>query len=229
MKGKILLVEDETAVREAIALSLSQAGFDHISAGDTYEAEAALGRETPDLILLDWQLPGRSGVEFARDLRGDPGTRDIPIIMLTARGNEDDKVRSLGLGADDHITKPFAPRELVARIEAVLRRSRPEVAKTVMTVGDLTLDTAAHRAEAGGKTLDLAPTEFRLLRVFMSHPDRVYSRSQLLDMVWRENLDVGERTVDMHVSNLRRSLETCGLGRMIQTVRGVGYRMSEAA
>jgi len=229
MQGKILLVDDELAVREAIALTLTQAGFNYVAACDTYEAEAELGRDTPDLILLDWQLPGRSGVEFARDLRSDPSTRDIPIIMLTARGNEDDKVHSLGLGADDHITKPFAPRELVARIEAVLRRSRPEVAKTVMTVGEVTLDTAAYRAEVGGKALELAPTEFRLLRVLMSHPDRVYSRSQLLDMVWRENLDVGERTVDMHVSNLRKALETCGLGCMIQTVRGVGYRMSEAA
>ncbi len=229
MQGRILLVDDEPAVREAIALTLSQAGFSYVAAGDAHEAEAELGRETPDLILLDWQLPGRSGVEFARELRSDRSTRDIPIIMLTARGGEDDKVRSLGLGADDHITKPFAPRELVARIEAVLRRSRPDVAKAVMKIGELTLDPSAYRAEAGGKVLELAPTEFRLLRVLMSHPDRVYSRSQLLDMVWRDNLDVGERTVDMHVSNLRKALETRGLGRLIQTVRGVGYRMSEAA
>ncbi len=227
MRGKILLVDDEPAVREMIALTLSRAGFQHVAAGDTDEAEAELGRETPDLILLDWQLPGRSGVEFARELRDDRATRDIPIIMLTARGGEDDKVESLGQGADDHITKPFAPRELVARIEAVLRRSRRDATQSVLTVGDLTLDPGAHRVMAGDTALNLAPTEYRLLKVFMSHPDRVYSRSHLLDLVWRENLDVGERTVDMHVSNLRKALEACELGHLIQTVRGVGYRLSE--
>lgn len=209
-------------------MALSKAGFAPVSAGDTDEAEAELARETPDLILLDWQLPGRSGVEFARDLRSDRNTRDIPIIMLTARGGEDDKVKALNLGADDHITKPFAPRELVARIEAVLRRSRPDMTHTIMKVGALALNPGAYRAYAGDTPVDLAPTEFRLLRVFMSHPDRVYSRGQLLDLVWRDNLDVGERTVDMHVSNLRKALEPHGMDRWIQTVRGIGYRLSES-
>jgi len=227
MQGRILLVDDEPAMREMIALALSKAGFASVSAGDTDEAEAELGRETPDLILLDWQLPGRSGVEFARDLRSDRNTRDIPIIMLTARGGEDDKVKALNLGADDHITKPFAPRELVARIEAVLRRSRPDMTHTILKVGGLALNPGAYRAYAGDRPVDLAPTEFRLLRVFMSHPDRVYSRGQLLDLVWRDNLDVGERTVDMHVSNLRKALEPYGMDRWIQTVRGIGYRLSE--
>lgn len=229
MQGRILVVDDEPAVREMISMTLNLAGFDLIEAADTVEAEGELLREMPDLILLDWQLPGRSGVEFARELRGQSDTRAIPIIMLTARGAEDDKVRCLNVGADDHITKPFAPRELIARIEAVLRRCRPHLARDTLEIGALVLDPAAHRVCAAGEALDLAPTEYRLLKVFMSHPERVYSRAQLLDLVWRDNLEVGERTVDMHVSNLRKALEPHEMGSMIQTVRGTGYRFSEAA
>ena len=226
MSGKILLVDDEPAIRKMIGFALSQAGFAYAEAGDTNRAEAELLREMPDLILLDWMLPGQSGIDFARRLRRDEHTRDIPIIMVTARGEQEDKVRALKLAADDYITKPFAPEELVARIEAVLRRARPEATDALVKVGGLILDPKSHRVFATDQVLDVGLTEFRLLHVFMTHPDRVYSRGQLLDMVWGRNLHVGERTVDMHVSNLRKALEPFGHDSMIQTVRGIGYRFS---
>ena len=226
MSGKILLVDDESSIREMIGFNLVQAGFSFAEAADSNQAEAEILREMPDLILLDWMLPGQSGIEFARHLRRDEGTRDIPIIMLTARGEQEEKVRALKLVADDYITKPFDPGELVARIEAVLRRARPEATDALVQVGALILDPKSHRVFATDQVLELGPTEFRLLHVFMTHPERVYSRAQLLDLVWGRNLHVGERTVDMHVSNLRKALEPYGHDEMIQTVRGIGYRFS---
>ena len=226
MSGKILLVDDESSIREMIGFNLMQAGFAFAEAADSNQAEAEILREMPDLILLDWMLPGQSGIEFARHLRRDEGTRDIPIIMLTARGEQEEKVRALKLVADDYITKPFDPGELVARIEAVLRRARPEATDALVQVGGLILDPKSHRVFATDQVLEVGPTEFRLLHVFMTHPERVYSRAQLLDLVWGRNLHVGERTVDMHVSNLRKALEPYGHDEMIQTVRGIGYRFS---
>jgi two-component system phosphate regulon response regulator PhoB len=225
MARKILVVDDEAPIREMIGFVLSGAGFDYVEAGNADSAEEILLREQPDLILLDWMMPGRSGIDFARQLRRDESTRAIPVIMLTARGEEDDKVRGLNTGADDYITKPFAGSELVARIEAVLRRVRPDASEEPLRVGDLVLDPASHRVFAREEALTLGPTEFRLLQVFMSRPDRAYTRSQLLDLVWGYNLNVGERTVDMHVSNLRKALDTHDLGHMVQTVRGIGYRL----
>ncbi len=226
MAGKILVVDDEPAIREMIGFALSRAGFSYIEAADAAQAEATIDREIPDLILLDWMLPGQSGIEFVKQLRSDPLTRPVPVIMLTARGEEEDKVRGLKDGADDYVTKPFAPKELVARIEAVLRRIKPEATNEAVQVSGLLLDPLSHRVTADERDLDLAPTEFRLLHVLMTHPERVYSRDQLLDLVWGSNIHVGPRTVDMHVSNLRKSLEASGHHRLIQTVHGSGYRFS---
>ncbi len=226
MAGKILGVDDEPAIREMIGFALSRAGFSYIEAADAAQAEATIDREIPDLILLDWMLPGQSGIEFVKQLRSDPLTRPVPVIMLTARGEEEDKVRGLKDGADDYVTKPFAPKELVARIEAVLRRIKPEATNEAVQVSGLLLDPVSHRVTADERDLDLAPTEFRLLHVLMTHPERVYSRDQLLDLVWGSNIHVGPRTVDMHVSNLRKALEASGHHRLIQTVHGSGYRFS---
>ena len=226
MVGKILVVDDEPAIREMIGFALSRSGFSYVEAADTAEAEAAILREIPDLVLLDWMLPGQSGIEFVKQLRSDPLTRPVPVIMLTARGEEEDKVRGLKDGADDYVTKPFAPKELVARIEAVLRRIKPEATNEAVQVSGLLLDPLSHRVTADERDLDLAPTEFRLLHVLMTHPERVYSRDQLLDLVWGSNIHVGPRTVDMHVSNLRKALEASGHHRLIQTVHGSGYRFS---
>ncbi len=225
MAGKILIVDDETPIREMIGFVLSGAGFDYLEASSADRAEELLHDERPDLILLDWMMPGRTGIDLARQLRRDDSTRTIPIIMLTARGEEDDKVRGLSTGADDYITKPFAGNELVARIKAVLRRTQPDASEESLRVGDLVLDPVSHRVFAREQTLELGPTEYRLLQVLMSRPDRAYTRAQLLDLVWGYNLHVGERTVDMHVSNLRKALDTHDLGDMVQTVRGVGYRL----
>ena len=226
MNSKILLVDDEPSIREMIGFTLLKAGFSYAEAADSNQAEAEILREIPDLILLDWMLPGQSGIEFARQLRRVESTREIPIIMLTARDEQEDKVRALRLVADDYVTKPFDPGELVARIEAVLRRAHPEATDALVQVGGLILDPKSHRVFATDQVLELGRTEFRLLHVFMTHPERVYSRAQLLDLVWGRNLHVGERTVDMHVSNLRKALEPYGHDHMIQTVRGIGYRFS---
>ena len=226
MAGKILVVDDEPTIREMIRFALTRAGYVCAEAGDTSEAEAKIHQAFPDLILLDWMLPGMPGVDFVKLLKSDASTRDIPIIMLTARGEEDDKVRGLNHGADDYITKPFSPKELMARIEAVLRRVKPEATDAVVTVNGLVLDPLSHRVTADGRELDLGPTEFRLLHLLMTHPERVYSRDQLLDLVWGQNIHVGARTVDMHVSNLRKALEASGHHRLIQTVRSSGYRLS---
>ncbi len=226
MAGTVLVVDDEPAIREMIGFTLSQAGFSCLDAGDAHEAEAKVLREPPDLIVLDWMLPGQSGIDFARRLKRDEATRSIPFIMVTARGEEEDKVRGLNIGADDYVTKPFAPRELVARVEAVLRRTRTDAVDDIVQAGGLILDPKSHRVFITGEAVKLALIEFRLLHVLMSQTGRVYSRAQLLDLVWGRNVHVGDRTVDMHVSNLRKALEPHGYGKMIQTVRGVGYRFS---
>lgn len=223
---KILLVEDEAAIREMTAMALERAGFAVVEAEDAHQAERVLSDGLPDLILLDWMLPGSSGIELARRFRRDEYTREVPIIMLTARSEEDDRIRGLDSGADDYVTKPFSPRELIARIKAVIRRTSPEQAEGVLEVKGLVLDTHSHRVSAHGNVLEMGPTEFRLLQFFMAHPERVYSRTQLLDMVWSRGSFVEERTVDVHIRRLRKALENDGFDGFIQTVRGAGYRFS---
>ncbi|MCG5514625.1 MULTISPECIES: phosphate regulon transcriptional regulator PhoB [unclassified Ectothiorhodospira] len=223
----ILVVEDEPAIREMVGFALTRAGFQMDEAGDAHEAHARLAERVPDLIVVDWMLPGASGIDLARRLKREDYTREVPIIMLTARGEEDDKVGALDAGIDDYITKPFSPRELVARIKAVLRRSLPEEQAKPLSVDGLTLDPASHRVMANDKPLEIGPTEFRLLHFFMTHPERVYSRSQLLDRVWGRNTYVEERTVDVHILRLRKALSPHGCDRYVQTVRGAGYRFSQ--
>jgi two-component system, OmpR family, phosphate regulon response regulator PhoB len=226
MAANILLVEDEPAIQELLAFNVTQCGFRATRAHDAAEALAHINDELPDMILLDWMLPGSSGVELARRLRADQRTRNVPIIMLTARTDERDKVLGLESGADDYITKPFSPRELMARIRAVLRRRAPQMSDETVSAGGLKLSPATHRINANGTMLDLGPTEFRLLHFFMTHPERVYSRSQLLDQVWGDHVFVEERTVDVHIRRLRQALEPSGHDNLIQTVRGSGYRFS---
>jgi len=222
----ILVVEDEDAIREMLMMVLEQAGFMPIAAADAEEAQKVLDDNLPDLILLDWMLPGISGVEWARRLKKEPIYRDIPIILLTARGEEEDKVRGLEIGADDYVSKPFSPKELVARIRAVLRRSGKIQGQAQITVGDLMLDTEQHRLSIGDKQLEVSPTEFRLMHFFMTHPDKVYSRTQLLDQVWGRSVYIEERTIDVHIRRLRKILEEYGREDLVQTVRGFGYRFS---
>jgi two-component system phosphate regulon response regulator PhoB len=226
MPANILLVEDEPAIQELIAVNLKRAGHSVLRANDAESGQRLLGEALPDLVLLDWMLPGMSGIEFARRLRADERTREIPIIMLTARGEEQDKISGLETGADDYITKPFSPRELVARIKAVLRRRAPQVTEDAVELGGLRLDPVTHRITAGENVISLGPTEFRLLHFFMTHAERVHSRTQLLDQVWGDHVFVEERTVDVHVRRLRAALESGGHDRLIQTVRGSGYRFS---
>jgi len=222
----ILVVEDEPAVREMLRFVLEQDGFTVHETEDAETARERINAQAPDLLLLDWMLPGASGVELARGLKRDPLTREIPIIMLTARGEEDDKVRGLESGADDYVTKPFSTRELLARIRTVLRRAAPHAGEEVVRVDILTLDPGSHRVSAGDAAVELGPTEFRLLHFFMTHPERVYSRSQLLDRVWGTNVYIEERTVDVHIRRLRKALEPTGCDALLQTVRGAGYRLS---
>lgn len=227
MAGKnILIVEDEAAIREMVRFALGKSGFNFIEASDADEAQALMADQLPDLILLDWMLPGISGIELARRLKRDDYTRGVPIIMLTARSEEDDRVGGLEAGADDYVTKPFSPRELVARIKAVLRRAQPEGEGEILSTEGLQLDTISHRVTVEGNTIDMGPTEFRLLRHFMSHAERVFSRGQLLDAVWGRNSFVEERTVDVHILRLRKVLGQYGRDNLIQTVRGAGYRFS---
>ncbi len=226
MPATILLVEDEPAIQELIAANLMRAGHHVVRAGDAETAQRIVRDALPDLILLDWMLPGMSGVEFAKRLRAEERTRSIPLIMLTARGEETDKVLGLESGADDYITKPFSPRELVARIKAVLRRRAPETTEDAVDLGGLRLDPATHRLAAGGNPITLGPTEFRLLHFLMTHPERVHSRAQLLDQVWGDHVFVEERTVDVHIRRLRCALEPTGHDSLVQTVRGSGYRFS---
>lgn len=229
MTAKILIVEDEAAIQELIIYNLQQAGYETVSAENAEKAMAIINNALPDLILLDWMLPGMSGIEFARILRRGERTRLIPIIMLTARTQETDKVAGLEIGADDYITKPFSPRELVARINAVLRRLVPEASDEVVEIDELRLDPINHRVTAGNKEIELGPTEYRLLHFMMTHTERVYSRSQLLDRVWGDHVFVEERTVDVHIRRLRKALQLAGRDDWIQTVRGAGYRFSAAA
>ncbi len=226
MTAKIPLVEDEPAIQELLAFNIRQCGFSPIQAVDAAAALAHVSRELPDLILLDWMLPGIGGIELAKRWRADQRTRNVPIIMLTARTDERDKIHGLESGADDYITKPFSPRELMARIRAVLRRRAPEMSDESVSARGLSLSPATHRVNAKGNTVDLGPTEFRLLHFFMTHAERVYSRSQLLDQVWGDHVFVEERTVDVHIRRLRQALEPSGCDVMIQTVRGSGYRFS---
>jgi len=227
MSGKsILIIEDEAAIREMVNFTLSKAGFDLREASDAAEAEALMAEQLPDLILLDWMLPGMSGIELARRLKRDEYSRQVPIIMLTARSEEDDRVGGLEAGADDYVTKPFSPRELVARIKAVLRRAQPEGEGETLEADGVLLDAASHRVSVEGNSLDLGPTEYRLLKHFMSHAERVFSRGQLLDAVWGRNSFVEERTVDVHILRLRKVLGQHGRDRLVQTVRGAGYRFS---
>jgi two-component system phosphate regulon response regulator PhoB len=223
--NKILIVEDETAIREMIVFHLSRAGYETLEAADCRAARRLLADERPDLALIDWMLPDMSGLELTRMLKRDEENGDLAIIMLTARADEYDKVAGLDSGADDYITKPFSPRELVARIQAVMRRAGADGDETVSS-GVLSLDTAGHRVSANDSEIRLGPTEYRLLKFLMTHPDRVYSRSQLLDRVWGANVYVEERTVDVHVRRLRKALAAEAADDYIQTVRGAGYRFS---
>lgn len=227
MGKKILIIEDEPAIREMIEFALSHAGFDAYEAADAAQAKITLANRFPDLVLLDWMLPDMSGIELARHLKKDDLTKQLPIIMLTARGEEADKIRGLEVGADDYVTKPFSPRELIARIKAVLRRVSPQPGDEVLDIEGLQLDSASHRVLADGEPLDMGPTEYRLLQFFMTHPERVYSRNQLLDRVWGGNVYVEERTIDVHIRRLRKALSLKGHDRLIQTVRGAGYRFSK--
>ena len=228
MTATILVVEDEPAIQELIRMNLEHAGYRAVSATDAAQAGECVRDELPDLVLLDWMLPGMSGIEFARRLRADRRTQGVPIIMLTARADEQDKLAGLEVGADDYITKPFSPRELNARIKAVLRRRAPQVTDDAVEAGGLRLDPVSHRVTGNGQALVLGPTEFRLLHFLMTHPERVYSRAQLLDQVWGDHVFVEERTVDVHIRRLRMALETTGHDRFVDTVRGAGYRFSAA-
>jgi two-component system phosphate regulon response regulator PhoB len=223
--NKILIVEDEAPIREMIAFHLSRAGFETLEAPDCRTARELLVDEQPDLALIDWMLPDMSGLELTRVLKRNKENEDLAIIMLTARADEYDKVAGLEGGADDYVTKPFSPRELIARIHAVLRRSS-SADDEVILAGLLELDPAGHRVTANGNEVKLGPTEYRLLKFLISHPDRVYSRTQLLDRVWGANVYVEERTVDVHVRRLRKALAAENADRYIQTVRGAGYRFS---
>ena len=223
---QILVVEDERPIREMVAFGLRRAGFEVVEAEDTRDARARIADRRPDLVLVDWMLPDMSGLELTRALKKDKDTRDVPVIILTARAEEQDKVNGLEGGADDYITKPFSSRELLARINAVLRRSASAAPGELVSAGVLSLDTAGHRITVGEATVPVGPTEYRLLSFFMTHPERVYSRSQLLDRVWGGNVYVEERTVDVHIRRLRKALEGFDCDGLIQTVRGAGYRFS---
>lgn len=226
MEQRVLVVEDEPAIRDMIAFALKRASLVPMLAEDARKAQHLIAERLPDLILLDWMLPGTSGLELARRLRREDLTREIPIIMLTARGEEDDRVIGLDAGVDDYVVKPFSTRELIARIRAVLRRTQPHGEGQTVSLGGLTLDTLSHRVFAGDRPVQLGPTEYRLLAFFMTHPERVYTRGQLLDNVWGSGVYVEERTVDVHIRRLRKCLEPFGLEAYVQTVRGAGYRFS---
>ena len=226
MKANILIVEDESPILELLALNISQAGYNPLRAISAEHAEKLINEALPDIILLDWMLPGMSGIDFAKKLRSNALTKTIPIIMLTARSDELDKVKGLEIGADDYITKPFSPRELNARIKAVLRRKAPELTEDILKINGLELNPVSHRVTGNNKPLEMGPTEFRLLHFFMSNPERVYSRSQLLDKVWGSQIFIEDRTVDVHIRRLRNILTQSQHESLIQTVRGSGYRLS---
>jgi two-component system phosphate regulon response regulator PhoB len=221
----VLVVEDEPAIRELIRVNLEAAGYAVTEAADAESAATLIRSVHPDLVLLDWMLPGQSGLAFAKSLRAEPMSRELPVIMLTARSDEADRVAGLEAWVDDYVTKPFSPRELLARIKGLLRRSGTQPGDEVLRVGALTLDPVAHRVTADGTAVTVGPTEFRLLRYLMARAERVHSRSQLLDHVWGDSVYIEERTVDVHIRRLRVALEPFGLDTMIETVRGSGYRM----
>lgn len=231
MASSILIVEDEPSIAELIAVNLSHAGFLPVRAFQTEQASQLMKEVLPDLVILDWMLPGKSGVQFAKELRSNERTKDIPIILLTARSEEMDKIAGLEAGADDYVTKPFSPKELVARVRAVLRRRSPQLADEVVQINNLRLDPVSHRVMATNGidevSLDLGPTEFRLLHFFMTHPERVHSRGQLLDKVWGDHVFVEERTVDVHIKRLRAALSPSNCQNLIETVRGSGYRLTK--
>lgn len=226
MAANILLVEDEPGIQALLKLNLGLAGHQVTAVDDAEAALQTLNIMLPDVILLDWMLPGMSGIDLCRRLRADKRYQPVPIIMLTARGEEHDKVAALDTGADDYMTKPFSPRELVSRIRAVLRRRAPQMTDEIVEIAGLKLDPASHRVTGNGQALDLGPTEFRLLHFFMTHPERVYSRAQLLDQVWGDDVFVEDRTVDVHIRRLRVVLEVSTHNNLVQTVRGAGYRFS---
>jgi two-component system phosphate regulon response regulator PhoB len=227
MAGKrILVVEDERAIREMIAFGLRRAGFEVDEAEDSRSARACLADRRPDLLLVDWMLPDSSGLELTRSLKRDRELRELPIIMLTARAEEQDKVAGLDGGADDYITKPFSPRELHARVNALLRRAAGNEAEETLTLGVVQMNCASHRVSGAGQDLELGPTEYKLLEFFLRNPERVYSREQLLDRVWGGNVYVEERTIDVHIRRLRKCLEVASASSYVQTVRGAGYRIS---
>jgi len=226
MSATVLVVEDEPAIQELISYNLQQAGHQAMRAGTAEDALNIMRHALPDLVLVDWMLPGLSGIELAKRIKSDKRTKTVPIIMLTARAAEEDKLSGLETGADDYITKPFSPRELNARVKAVLRRRAPQMTDDVVAIEGLRLDPASHRITGDGQPVDLGPTEFRLLHFLMTHTERVHSRTQLLDQVWSDHVFVEERTVDVHIRRLRKALEPTGHDRLIQTVRGSGYRFS---
>ena len=226
MAAKILIIEDEIAVREMLIFTLKNNGFETFEAGNSEEALNIVSKNNINLILLDWMLPGKAGIDIARSLRASIETKELPIIMLTAKSEESDKIMGLESGADDYITKPFSPKELIARIKALLRRSAPQTDMEVVIFGSINLNPMTHKVKDGDKNIILGPTEFNLLHFFMTHPERVYSRAQLLDFVWGTNVYVEERTVDVHILRLRKSLES-ETSKYIQTVRGAGYRLSK--
>jgi len=224
MAPLVLVVEDEPSIQELIAIGLERNGHKVQRAANAEEAEAAIATELPDVILLDWMLPGKSGPMFARWIRREPRTREIPMIMLTARAGEEDKIAGLEAGVDDYVTKPFSPRELEARIQAVLRRRRPQASKEAIEVAGLALNPATRTVTGGKHALKMGPTEFELLHFFMTHTDRVYGRAQILDQVWGDHVFLEDRTVDVHIRRLREALSPSGHERLIETVRGAGYR-----
>ena len=226
MSLQILVVEDETPIREMITFVIEQNGFNAIEAANYEQAKALLVDPLPDLVLLDWMLPGGSGLKIAREIKQQEYTKKIPIIMLTARSDEDDKVKGFEVGVDDYVTKPFSPKELIARIKAVIRRVAPTSLEEMIEFKGLTLDPASHRVKINNNPIDLGPTEFKMLHFFMTHPERVYSREQLLDNVWGTNVYVEDRTVDVHIRRLRKSITGQGHEEFVQTVRGAGYRFS---
>jgi len=224
---QILVVEDEVSIRDMLRFALERAEFRITVAANAQEARLRIAESRPDLILLDWMMPGLSGVEYAKELKAAATTKDIPIIMVTARAEEEDKVRALNIGADDYVSKPFSFPELIARIQAVMRRAMPGGVEERLSVAGLEVDAASQRVTAKGEAVKLGPTEYRLLHFFISHPERVYTREQVLDRVWGQNVYVEERTVDVHIRRLRKALEPYGYDNMIQTVRGTGYRFSD--
>ena len=227
MAANILIVEDEESILELIAINLHQAGFNPIRSLNAEYAETLIHEALPDLIILDWMLPGMSGVEFAKRVRGNPNTKNIPIIILTAKSDESNKLKGLDTGADDYMTKPFSPKELIARIKAVLRRKSPELVDEPISIKGLTLDPNKHLLQYNNKTITIGPTEFKLLNFFMKNPDRVFSRNQILDKIWGNKSDIDDRTVDVHIKRLRDTLKMSGQESLIKTIRGIGYRLSK--